>query len=62
MKEIYANISIEFDGKELFIAEDNSSGCEYSIKDKKDLLEHVLGYVLDCLDYGNKFDFELKER
>ena len=62
MEEIYANISIDFDGENLEIAEECSSGCSYEIKSKEDLLEYIIGYVLDCIDTDCKYDFELKKR
>jgi hypothetical protein len=60
MEKIHTNINIAFDGQELYIAEESSSGCSYSIKNKKELLDNIIGYVLDCIDQTNEFDFELK--
>lgn len=55
------NIEIDFDGKVLEIAEENSSGCVYRIHNERELLEYAMAYVLDCLDPDLKYGFELKE-
>lgn len=55
------NIKIDFDGKVLNIAEEGSSGCTYNIKNEREFMEHVVGYVLDCIDPELKYIFELKE-
>ena len=55
------NIEINFDGKVLDIAEENSSGCVYRIHNERELLEYAMAYVLDCLDPDIKYGFELKE-
>lgn len=55
------NIEIDFDGKVLDIAEENSSGCAFRIHNERELLEYVMAYVLDCLDPDLKYGFELKE-
>lgn len=52
---------IEYNGKELFIREENSSGSHYKIKSKKDLLEHIVGYVMDSVDDELEFDFVIKK-
>ena len=52
-------IEVDFDGKVLDIAEENSSGCVYRIHNE--LIEYVMAYVLDCLDPDIKYGFELKE-
>lgn len=62
MEELFANITIEFEEGKLFIAEESSSGCNYKPKDKKELLEYVCNYVLDCIDEENQFSVEIKER
>ena len=54
-------IEVDFDGKVLDIAEENSSGCVYRIHNERELIEYVLAYVLDCLDSDIKYGFELKE-
>ena len=63
MEEIYSNIDIDFDGETLFIAKDHrSSGCVYyDVNTKRELIEHILEYVLNCVDQDNEYDFELKE-
>lgn len=61
-EKIYLQIQIDFDGKELFIAKENSSGCSYEIESKEELLEHIIGYVMDCIDPKFEFDFELKKK
>lgn len=58
MERMNLNIAIDFDGKELFIAENGSSGCTYLPQNKKELIEYVVGYVMDCTD--EKYDFEMK--
>lgn len=55
------NIEIDFDGKNLIIAEEGSSGCTYNINNEREFMERVVGYVLDCIDPEFKYSFELKE-
>lgn len=62
MEELFVNMTIEFEEGKLFIAEESSSGCTYKPKDKKELLEYVCNYVLDCIDEENQFNVEIKER
>lgn len=54
-------ITIDYENGGLFIAE-GSSGCTYKPKSKKELLEYVCNYVLDCIDTDNQFSVEIKER
>ena len=61
MEKFNKKFEIDFDGKELFIAEESSSGCTYKIKNKKELVERIFCYVADCVDPDMEFDFELKE-
>lgn len=54
-------ITIDYENGELFIAE-GSSGCTYKPKSKKELLEDICNYVLDCWDPQEDFNVEIKER
>ena len=62
MESTKFNIEIDFDGKVLDIAEENSSGCVYRIHNERELIEYAMAYVLDCLDPDLKYGFELKEK
>lgn len=53
-------IEIDFDGKNLVIAEEGSSGCAYTVKNEREFIEYVISYVLDCVDPELKYGFELK--
>ena len=53
-------IEIDFDGKNLVIAEEGSSGCTYTVKNEREFIEYVISYVLDCIDPELKYGFELK--
>ena len=55
------NIEIDFDGKILEITEESSSGCVYRIHNEREFIEYAMAYVLDCLDPGLKYSFELKK-
>lgn len=59
LQEVYANININFDGKELFISEDTASGCKYPISTKKELIEYVVNYVMDYVDTEHEFHVEV---
>ena len=54
-------IEIDFDGKNLVIAKEGSSGCTYSIDNEREFIELVISYVLDCIDRDCKYIFELKK-
>ena len=53
-------IEIDFDGKNLIIAEEGSSGCAYTVKTEREFIEYIISYVLDCVDPELKYGFELK--
>ena len=61
---MYYNIEIELlkrDGEfVLFIANDGSSGCEYTFKDKKELADLIKGYAEDLVEYEVNLD-EIEE-
>lgn len=61
---MYFNIEIELlkkNGKNvLFIANDGSSGCEYTFKTKKELAKLVKLYVEDLISYEVNLD-EIEE-
>ena len=50
------NISIQYDEKEkeLYIAEESSSGCYYSHIEKEDVSKYVADYIDDFLYYENE--------
>lgn len=56
------NIVIDFDGKTLGVSKENSFGYRYKIKNKQQLLEQVVAYVMGCIDSENEFAFEIKRR
>lgn len=62
LEKLQLQIEIDFDGKELFIAEESSSGCSHEIESKEELLEHIIGYIMDYVDPELEFDFELKRK
>lgn len=55
LPDISCNIDINFDGKDLYIAEASSSGCKYTISNKKELLETICNYIADIVDTDNEF-------
>jgi len=61
---MFYNIEIELlkrDGEyTLFIANDGSSGCEYTFKDKEELTKLIQGYVEDLVEYEVDLD-EIEE-
>lgn len=61
MERMNLNIVIDFDGTELFIAEDGSSGCTYHPQNKKELIEYVVGYVMDCVDVEHDYEMKIIE-
>ena len=61
---MYFNVEIELikkNGKlKLFIANDGSSGCEYTFKTKEELLNYLKGYMEDIVEYEVDLD-EIEE-
>lgn len=59
MREIYENITIDFDGKELFVGSENSSGCRYEPETEEVLIESILNCVMDYIDPEGKYGVEI---
>lgn len=62
MKKLNLNVSVDFDGNTLYIAEDSSSGCKYNIADKKQLLFEICNYFADIIDENNEYIIEVKDK
>ena len=44
-------IEIDFDGKNLVIAEEGSSGCTYNIDNEREFIELVILYVFEFFEF-----------
>lgn len=56
------SFDIDYDGKNLFLAEQSASGSTYNPQNKKEFLEDCVAYLLDSLDPEGNYSFKIMEK